>query len=68
MVAGALPLLAAMLQSSEQSVQTAALDALWPLMFAGTNKTTDAVMSAGRIVQSLEKLSLCNEPLKGTAL
>jgi len=39
MVAGALPLLAAMLQSSEQSVQTAALDALWPLMFAGDNQT-----------------------------
>ncbi len=64
MVAGVLPLLTAVLQSSEQTVQTAALDALWPLMFAGNNQTTDAVTSAGSIMQSLEKLSLCNEPLK----
>jgi len=54
-IAGALPCLIAMLSSSQQTVQRAALEALAKLAW-GNRQTCDAVMSAGRSMQSLERL------------
>lgn len=45
----------AMLSSSQQTVQRAALEALAKLAW-GNRQTCDAVMSAGRSMQSLERL------------